>query len=188
MADEDKAPETTEEGAEGSKSKGGLKTIIIVAALMIIEGAGVFFLVSSMGGPAGVEATELQSLEGTGEEAPVEIELVTDRFQNMQTGRVWEWRVSIFLKVRQKNVAQIAAIQERDAASIKEGVAMNLPAGPRSPPARARARKPSPVSSRPISMRFSGLMLMGCLGSTGSSSQSARASRRTLKRWQGMAY
>tara|TARA_R110002072_G_scaffold42064_19_gene118465 strand:+ start:48302 stop:48841 length:540 start_codon:yes stop_codon:yes gene_type:complete len=124
MADEDKAPETTEEGAEGSKSKGGLKTIIIVAAMMLIEGAGVFFLVSSMGGPAGVEATELQSLEGTGEEAPVEIELVTDRFQNMQTGRVWEWRVSIFLKIRQKNVAQIAAIQERDAASIKEGVAM----------------------------------------------------------------
>ncbi len=126
MADEETKPEATqEEGSEESSKKGGsLKMIIIVAAMMIAEGAGVFFLVSSMGGPNAVEASELQGLEGTGEEAPVEIELVKDRFQNMQTGRVWEWRVEIFLRVRVKNVKQIVALQERDVATIKEGVAL----------------------------------------------------------------
>ncbi|MEX0876223.1 MAG: hypothetical protein WD114_02085 [Phycisphaerales bacterium] len=109
----------------GSKKKpGGLKTMIIVAVLMVLEGAGVFFLVSSMGGPGAVEATELEGLEGTGAEAPVEIQLVEDRFQNMQTGRVWEWRVQIYLRARQKNVEQINTIMERDAATIKEGVAL----------------------------------------------------------------
>lgn len=123
MADEETKAEGTEEGEQESKG-GGLKMIIIVAALMLIEGAGVFFLVSSMGGPASVEATELIGLEGTGEEAPVEIELISDRFQNMQTGRVWEWRVAVFLRARQKNVEEITAIQLRDTATIKEGVAL----------------------------------------------------------------
>ncbi len=124
MADEETKVEGTEEEGGEPKKSGPLKTIIIVAAMMIIEGAGVFFLVSSMGGPSMVEATQLEGLEGTGEEAPVEIELVKERFQNMQTGRVWEWRVEIFLRVRQKNVDEIVAIQERDPATIKEGVAM----------------------------------------------------------------
>jgi flagellar basal body-associated protein FliL len=123
MADEETVAEGTESEGGGSKG-GGMKMILIVAVLMIVEGAGVFFLVSSMGGPKSVEATELAGLEGTGEEAPVEIELVNERFQNMQTGRVWEWRVEIFLRVRQKNVDEITAIQERDAATIKQGVAL----------------------------------------------------------------
>lgn len=121
MADDEKKPETTGESAP--KKSGGLKSIIIVAALMLLEGGGVFFLVSSMGGPKGVAASELEGLEDTGEEAPVEIKLVEERFQNMQTGRVWEWRVQIYLRVRQKNVAEITKVQERDEASIKEGVA-----------------------------------------------------------------
>ena len=124
MADEETKAEGTEEGSDQPKKSGPLKMIIVVAVMMILEGAGVFFLVSSMGGPDMVEATELEGLEGTGEEAPVEIALVEERFQNMQTGRVWEWRVEIFLRVRQKNVDEIVAIQERDAATIKEGVAM----------------------------------------------------------------
>jgi len=126
MADEDTTTDSTEEGSEESKGGGGMKMIIIVAVMMILEGAGVFLLVSSMGGPNAADATELEGLEGTGEEAPVELELVGDRFQNMQTGRVWEWRVQIFLRVRQKNVAEIIALQERDAATIKEGVALIL--------------------------------------------------------------
>lgn len=124
MADEETKAEATEEGSEKSKGGGGLKTIIIVAAMMLAEGAGVFFLVSSMGGPSGVEASELEGLEGTGDEAPVEIELVKDQFQNMQTGRVWEWRAEIYLRVRVKNVDEIVAMQERDAATIKEGVSL----------------------------------------------------------------
>ena len=125
MADEETKAEATEEGSDESKAGGGkLEVIIIVAVMMIAEGAGVFLLVSSMGGPKMADATELEGLEGTGEEAPVELSLVEERFQNMQTGRVWEWRVQIFLRVRQKNVDEIAAIMERDPATIKEGVSL----------------------------------------------------------------
>jgi len=122
MADEETKAETTEEVSP--KKGGGLKTMIIVAVLMIVEAGGLFVLIKGMGGPKAVEASELQGLEGTGAEAPVEIMLVEDRFQNMQTGRVWEWRTQIFLRVRQKNVEEIKRIMERDAASIKEGIGM----------------------------------------------------------------
>jgi len=124
MADEETKTESTEEESSEKKGGGGLKMILVIAVLMIVEGAGVFFLVSSMGGPKSVEATDLVGLEGTGDEAPVEVKLVEDRFQNMQTGRVWEWRVQIFLRVRQKNVDEIQATMERDAATLKEGVAL----------------------------------------------------------------
>lgn len=123
MADEEKKAETTEESSEGKKG-GGLKMIIIIAVIMVVEGAGVFFLVGMMSGPKGAEASEMAMLEGTGDDAPVEIDLVEDRFQNMSTGHVWEWRVQIVLRVRQKNSAHIETIKERDAALLKEGVAL----------------------------------------------------------------
>jgi len=123
MADEDtNATESTESDSE--KSGGGLKMIIIIALIMIVEGAGVFFVVSKMGGPKSVEASELVGLEGTGVEAPIEVELLKGQFQNMQTGRVWEWRVEMFLRIREKNQPEIARLMERDAATIKEGVAL----------------------------------------------------------------
>jgi flagellar basal body-associated protein FliL len=123
MADEDNKAESTEESSTPSKG-GGLKLIIIIAVIMIVEGAGVFFLVSSMGGPKGADATELAELEGTGEDAPVEIPLVEERFQNMSTGHVWEWRVKIVLRARQKNQTHIETIQERDTALLTEGVSL----------------------------------------------------------------
>ena len=122
MADEETKAESSSESSP--KKGGGLKTMLVVAALMIAEAGGLFVLINGMGGPNAVEASELEGLEGTGEEAPVEIKLIEDRFQNMQTGRVWEWRTQIFLRVRQKNAEEIKRIMERDAASISEGISM----------------------------------------------------------------
>ncbi|MCA9275489.1 MAG: hypothetical protein KDA29_05645 [Phycisphaerales bacterium] len=123
MADEEKNNQEAG-GEESSKKGGGFKTILIVAVLMLVEAGGLFVLIKSMGGPKAADATELQGLEGTGEEAPVEIMLVEDQYQNMQTGRVWEWRTKIFLRARQKNVTEIERVMERDAASISEGISM----------------------------------------------------------------
>lgn len=114
--------EKNKEGAEQS-SKGNKKLPIIVAGIMLVEGIAVFGLVKMLGGPAPAQAN-LVGEEQAGAEAPVEILLTSDTFQNMQTGRVWEWRVEIHLRVRQKNVEEVKRIQERDQATIKEGIAL----------------------------------------------------------------
>lgn len=119
MADEETKGEATE---TPSAKSGGLKTILIVAALMVAQAGGMFVVMRMMGGPKAADATELEGLEGSGEEAPVEIELVKGQYQNMSTGRVWEWRVEVFLRVRQKNVAEIERVMARDEALIQEGI------------------------------------------------------------------
>lgn len=119
MADEEK----NNEGAEQS-SKGSKKLPIIVAGLMLVEGIAVFGLVKLLGsGPSEAEA-KLLGEATAGAEAPLEVLLISEKFQNMQTGRVWEWHVEIHLRLRQKNAAEIKRIQERDQATIKEGIAL----------------------------------------------------------------
>lgn len=118
MPDEENQTETP------SAPKKNKKLPILVAGLMLVEAVVVFGVVKVLGGgPSSAEAA-LAGEELAGEQAPVEVLLVNDAFQNMQTGRVWEWRVEIFLRVRQKNLAEVTRIQERDAATIKEGVAL----------------------------------------------------------------
>lgn len=114
--------EKNKEGAEQS-SKGNKKLPIIVAGIMLVEGIAVFGLVKMLGGPSSAQAN-LVGEDMAGDQAPVEILLTNDTFQNMQTGRVWEWRVEIHLRVRQKNVAEVKRIQDRDQATIKEGIAL----------------------------------------------------------------
>ncbi len=120
MADEN----TTESNEQSEKKGGGMKLILVVAVIMLLEGGVVAFLVSSMGGPSAADASQLELLEGTGEDAPLEIDLIEERFQNMSTGHVWEWRVKIVLRVKQKNSAYIEKIKERDNATLTEGIAM----------------------------------------------------------------
>jgi len=118
MPDDEKNKEGTEQSSKGNK-----KLPIIVAGLMLLEGIAVFGLVKMLGGPSSAQAN-LVGQEMAGDQAPVEILLTNDTFQNMQTGRVWEWRVEIHLRVRQKNVAEVKRIQDRDQATIKEGIAL----------------------------------------------------------------
>lgn len=112
-----------EETQAQPKAKGGLSPMVIgaVAGLMILEGAAVagFFMLA--GGPKQAEA----SLEegDPNAEASVEIELVKDQFQNMQTNRVWLWETEVYMKVSTANQEAVLAQLERRSAEIKSGVA-----------------------------------------------------------------
>lgn len=121
MADEEKQVE----GTEAPAKKSGKMLPIIVGGLMLVEGVAVFGVVKVLGGGAkSADASQVEAEAQAALEAPTEIELVKGSFQNMQTGRVWEWKVEIFVRVRAKNLDEVKRIQERDAATIKEGVAL----------------------------------------------------------------
>ena len=111
-------PDDTE--AKPEKKKLPIKVIGIIAAIMLLEGVGVFFFVSMTGKtPQGAEA----ALEGEAEAKllkQIEIELIKGNFQNMQTGKTWSWSIDIYLKVKKRDEATVVAMLESQSAEIRE--------------------------------------------------------------------
>jgi len=115
------APEAAPE-EKPKKKKGGMKVIIMVIGAMVVEGV-VLIVALKMGGPAETQASEqLHDLEPDGSQVPQELLVVEDKFQNLQTGRVWVWDSSIFVQVKTKDAATVEEILKRRSASIKEGI------------------------------------------------------------------
>ncbi|MEZ6243782.1 MAG: hypothetical protein R3B57_12155 [Phycisphaerales bacterium] len=127
MAENAKKPEGGDEGDKSPKKKPPILMLAIVGVLMLVEAGAVYAVVSMTGGGAGsAKAAEVET-ETSDENELVEIELIDEQFQNLQSGRVWEWQVQIFLKVRKKNLdgpRGVKATLERRNAEIKEGIAL----------------------------------------------------------------
>ena len=104
------------------KKKLPLKSAGAVLGIMAVE-AGVFIAVLGIGGPQKGEAAEQQAelKEDEGEQTQ-ELLIVEEKFQNLQTGRVWIWDTSVYVQVKNKNAESVKKILERRSAEIKEGV------------------------------------------------------------------
>ncbi|TVQ61705.1 MAG: hypothetical protein EA378_08140 [Phycisphaerales bacterium] len=115
-----------EQQAEASPpKKKSMKTILIVAGLMILEGVAVLGFVMMTGlAPGLTKAMDLQGEDAADRERPVEILLMEDKFPNLTTGRVWLYDAQIWLRVRQKNVPRVEQIMERRRAEIAEQVGL----------------------------------------------------------------
>jgi flagellar basal body-associated protein FliL len=132
MADKDKKDKAPEKGAdkasESLPAKKGLpvKTLGIVAALMLVEGVGLFFVLGALGGPkASNAATDPKQLVHDTSEETMEIQLLEkedERFQNLSSGQVWVWNVSVWVQVKSKNEERVNKVLEKRHAEIKEGL------------------------------------------------------------------
>lgn len=119
--------EKKEAGAsgEGDQPKKGLpiKLIGIIAGIMVVEAVAVFVLVGMTGGaPAKTNAEEVSGHAEAESDHEVEILLVDDRFQNMQTGKVWVWKAEVYLKVKSKHEEAVTLELEQRSAEIKEAI------------------------------------------------------------------
>jgi flagellar basal body-associated protein FliL len=123
MSDAKEAKPAGDAPAEPAKKKPPVKILGAVAVIMVVEGAAVF-MVAKMTSPKPAGAETTLHVEATDADQTVEIPLVEDRFQNMQTGRVWVWDAEIVLKVRTKNQAFVEASLESRKAELKEGVSL----------------------------------------------------------------
>ena len=112
------------EATQAPSKKKGLPLPLIVGALMAVEGVAVFAVVKVMSAPKQAEASHLEGEHAAADQALVEVPLVEDRFQNMQTGRVWLWDVQIVLKVMAKHEDHVAFVLASREAEVKEGVSM----------------------------------------------------------------
>lgn len=125
MPDREKTPEKGAEKAEGGAPPRKKPPILVlggIVGLMVVEGAALFFILGSSGKQPATAEAGLHEPENAHAEALQEIPLIADEFQNMQTGRVWIWKLEVFLKVKGKNVEHVQHELETRAAEVKAGV------------------------------------------------------------------
>lgn len=128
MADKDKndaAHESEPAADQAPNKKSPVMMIAVVAVVMILEAVGIFAVVGMTGGGAGNASA--QSLQEHGHDDSnefVELPLVADRFQNMQTGKTWIWNAEIVLRVKRKHEAAVSEAVQAKSAEILEGISM----------------------------------------------------------------
>jgi flagellar basal body-associated protein FliL len=115
--------EQSEQSQQPAKKSPKL-TILIVGAVMLVEAAAAIgFIMLSGKGAAHAEAG-IQGEQLADEEKTLEIELVSDRFQNLASGQAWTWNIEVVLQVRKKNELKVKGELERRKAEITEGVSL----------------------------------------------------------------
>lgn len=125
MAAEEKKSGGDGGGATGAAApKKSPKLVIIVGTLMVVEAGAVFMFAGAISKkPTSADASTLHQGEEVKKESMVEIPLLDDHFQNMQTGRVWVWDAELVVRIKKKHEKVVASKLEERASEIKEGIA-----------------------------------------------------------------
>lgn len=123
MADKETKSNEKPEAADAPVKSGkiGMKTIILVAGLLAGEAAVVGVAMTMWAGPGEVQAEIVQSDDAQAESV-AEMMIVSDRFPNHQSGKIWLWDTEIQIQVKQKNSEYVSRILEERNAEIKTGV------------------------------------------------------------------
>lgn len=124
----DKAPDKKAEAAapaadaKAAPKKGGLpvKTIGLILGLLVVEGAAVVMLMKMMGKPSEVKATELHEDHDAEGEKLVELPVLSERFTNTSSGRLYVWDLEVLIKVKQKHAGDVSVLAKDAKAAPKK--------------------------------------------------------------------
>ncbi len=93
--------------AEPPKKQGlPVKTIAVVVVMLVVEAALVVGVMTILAKPAEVHGIGLETDEAAKLEIPVEIPVLSEKFTNNSSGRVWIWDAEILVKVKTKHAGQ----------------------------------------------------------------------------------
>lgn len=111
--------------SEQPAKKGGLpmQTLAILGAAMLIEAIAIIGVYHFASGPQKVKADTAAEDVAAQAEQPVELELITEKFQNTRTGRTYIYDTEIFIVIREKDKAKVEEGIKRMAASVGTEVA-----------------------------------------------------------------
>lgn len=125
MADEATPEEaaTTEEAAPAQSGGGTMKTIMVLALVMVLEGAAIGVTMWLTGGPTEVSAVGLDGDAEAALDKPVEMLVVKDRFRNQRSGRNFLYDTEVYIKLKARHQEDVKADLEGMQAQIKTSVA-----------------------------------------------------------------
>ncbi len=112
----DAAPAPAPEAKDAGGKKGGLpvKTIGMILGLLVLEGGAIVALMSMMGKPSEVKATEVHDDHDAEGEKLVELPVLSERFTNNSSGRLFVWDMEILIKSKAKHAGD-ASVLAKDA-------------------------------------------------------------------------
>lgn len=114
------APADAKPAAEKKKGALPLKTIILVLGLLIVEAGAVIGVLTMWAGPAKVQGgDDLHATAQSEDQSVSELLIISDRFPNHQTGKIWLWDTEIQVQVMAMNRADVEATLEARNAEIK---------------------------------------------------------------------
>jgi flagellar basal body-associated protein FliL len=98
------------------------KMILVVAAMLIVEGVVVVGVMMFVGKPSEVKAIDLGELIDPAEKL-IEIPLIHERLNNDSEGRIWIWDTEIVLQVRARHESYVRSTIVERQAFIRTGIA-----------------------------------------------------------------
>lgn len=105
--------------------KGGfsLKTLLVLVAVLAVEGAAISAVFLLTGGPADARAEGAAADEAALAEEPVEILVIADKFQYTRTGRSYLYDAEIYIITARKHRPAIEDRVDRMEAQVRSDVA-----------------------------------------------------------------
>lgn len=109
--------EAPAEPAKAPEKKGGLpiKTIAIVLVMLVVEAVALVGVLTMFGKPSEVKGVDLKHEQHDAGDELVEIPIVSEKFTNSSSGRVWVWNVEVVAVVKQKHAGPEEGDGKKDA-------------------------------------------------------------------------
>ncbi len=111
------------EAKNKQSSKVSFKTLLILMAVLTLEAAVIVGLFLLMGGPTEVRADLAGEDEVARAEQPVEVPVISDRFQNTRTGRSYLFEADIYVIVQQRHREHVLEQLQQMNAQITSDIA-----------------------------------------------------------------
>jgi len=120
------APAPADGAAPAGKKKLPIKTIAIVAVCLLVEGVAIsgVFMLSGKPHDANAKVDHAAADLAADQEKPVELSVITDKFQNTRSGRTYLYDTEIFVVVKTKNKVKVEAQLKATAAQINNDITM----------------------------------------------------------------
>lgn len=116
MAEE--KPNETNEQAQAPKKGLPIKTVLVLAVVLLIEGAAISAAFLLAGSPAEVKADGAAIDEAAQLEMPTEVLVADDKFQNTRSGRSYLYDTEVWIVVKKKNKELVEQTLESSKAQI----------------------------------------------------------------------
>ena len=109
--------------AAPEKKKLPVKTIAIVAAVLLVAAVAISAVFIFSGGPSEVKAEAMEDDPALLAEQPAEVLVIADKFQNTRVGRTLLYDTEVYIVVKNKHLGDVEQTLDQMAASIKADIA-----------------------------------------------------------------